>query len=352
MFASFRESNLRMSEDRQVPYRVVIPCRSPKDPELEIPCRPKFGIVNPNPLLLLLFVTFAAFGMVQCAAASTVLYQTSFEFAEGYSTNLDLVGQRGWVVAGSGGNGLVSGYFSGGGQQAYIGFSPPGPTDASLIAYQPINKTVPQAQFSVTMAIIDSSATNTNRDDFYWSVYNKQAHSLFTLDFDNYELKLYYYLDNTNGRTWSGISFTNGAEYHLNMALNFDSNRWSATFDGRAVATNQPITTTGAPLNLGDIDAGWAIFDPAAPGDNYMVFDDYQITTSAPPPQVGLLGLLNGSPKIRVTGLGGNSYVLQTSTNLVNWLPLTTNALSAGSFDFSDATASGSRQFYRVRWIP
>ena len=39
----------------------------------------------------------------------------------------------------------------------------------------------------------------------------------------------------------------------------------------------QPLTTTGAKLDLGDVSAVWVIREVGKPGDNYMVFDDYKI---------------------------------------------------------------------------
>src|SRR5215467_16148893 len=105
-----------------------------------------------------------------CPSHATVIYSTGFEASEGYKTNIDLVGQNGWIGAGSGGNRIVSGLFRGKGQQAYIGIKPPVGGDSSLAVYQPItNKSLPHVQFSVTMALFDS--TNTNYDDFYWAVF-------------------------------------------------------------------------------------------------------------------------------------------------------------------------------------
>jgi hypothetical protein len=280
-----------------------------------------------------------------------MIYQTGFEVTEGYTTNLDLVGQKGWRGAGSGGNGVVSGLFPGKGQQAYVGFTSPATNDTSLFVYQPINKNLPQVQFSVTMAILDS--TTTNRDDFYWSVYNQQGQPLFTLDFDNYDLRCYYYLDNTNGPTWSGVTFTNGGAYQLRVAMDFISNRWSATLGGAAVATNQPLTTAGAALNLGDVDAAWVVFDPKAPGDNFMVFDDYLISATAPPPQLALLAMSNGVPGLRVTGLADSHFAVEGSADLVSWLALSTNVATGGSFDYvGDAAVGLPQRFYRARWVP
>jgi hypothetical protein len=296
-------------------------------------------------------------GVIVCAiapgllSAAPVLYQTGFETSEGYDTNLDLVGQKGWVGQGSGGNGIVSGWFTGRGQQAYIGFSSPNTNDSSLFIYQPINKTVPQAQFSVTMQIEDSS--NGNWDDFYWSAFNQQGQELFTLDFDNFELKLYYFLGGSNDRISSGLSFTNGVAYQLKVGMDFTANSWNATLNGALIATNKTLTTNGAALNLGDIDAAWSIPVTNRPGNNFMIFDDYQVKASIPAPQIKILGVLNGAPTLRVLGLADNRFAMEASTNLTSWLALKTNTTTAGSFDFVDDKATNlNRRFYRVRWVP
>jgi len=66
-----------------------------------------------------------------------------------------------------------------------------------------------------------------------------------------------------------GLRFTNGVNYQLEITLSFSSNRWSASFGGRVLASDQPITTKGAPLNLGDIDAAWVPYDPNMAGTIY-----------------------------------------------------------------------------------
>lgn len=283
------------------------------------------------------------------SAPAATLYSTGFEASEGFIA-ADLVGQKGWAGAGSGGNGIVTD-FPGSGQQAYIGYAPPLPGDSSLFVYYPLNQAVSNAQFSVTMAVYDSS--NTNYDDFYWSVFNRQGDQFFSLDFDNYSREVRYYLDGTNAAVSTGLAFTNGTLYQLTMNLDWARNRWSATFGGALLATNQPITTTGLPLNLGDIDAVWGVYDTNAPGNNYMVFDNYRVTGTAPPPQLKVLGRIANAPVIRLSGYEGASFALEASTNLVNWTSLKTNVTAGGFYDYTDAGAAGlSRRFYRGRWAP
>jgi hypothetical protein len=294
---------------------------------------------------------FFILGLHTPRLVAATVYSTGFGASEGYNTNLDLVGQKGWRVVGSGGNGLLTGAFPGQGQQAYVGFDPPSANDDYLFVYQPINKALPEVQFSVTMSVIDS--TTTDRDDFHWSVYNQEGDLLFGLDFDNDDLGVYYYLDGTNNRVWSGLVFTNGVAYPLSMKLDFTRNLWSATFNGMPVTNNQPITTTGLPLNLGDIDAGWVVFDLSAPGDNYMVFDNYQITASVPAPRLGLPGFMNGAPVLRLSGSPNLAFAIDASTNLTSWTPLKTNITVGGYFDYVDDGALGlPRRFYRGRWVP
>jgi hypothetical protein len=303
-----------------------------------------------RPVILLVFALMAALLRVTPAEA-VVVYQTGFETSEGYSTNADLVGQNGWVGFGSGGNGITTGFLQRTGQQAYVGFAPPAANDASLFVYRSINQNASQVQFSVTFAIIDS--TTTNRDDFYWSVFNQHGDQLFTIDLDNEELRVYYYLDDNKDRTWSGLFFTNTTPNQLFISMNFASNLWSGTFNGASVATNKPITTVGASLNLGDIDAAWAVYDPAKPGNNFMVFDDYRISATVAPPQLMVLALTNGVPALRVTGETNNRFAVEASTDLTSWLPLKTNVTTGGSFDYIDSSSVGlPNRLYRARWVP
>lgn len=302
-------------------------------------------------LAFLLGVLALSLSTFPVCAAMPVLYQTAFERSQGYDTNLDLVGQNGWVGAGSGGNGIVTGFFPGRAQSAYIGFNPPNPGYASLFVYRPLNKNLSQAQFSVTMGVFDSS--NNQYDDFYWSVFNQQGQQLFTLDFDNNALRVNYALETSTNWISSGLTFANSAIYALVVNLDFVANRWNATFNGTLVATNQPITTRGSPLNLGDIDAAWVPYDIQAPGDNFMVFDDYKITGVVPSPRLQVLGWVGQAPALRLYGQSNTSFAVDGSTNLVNWTALKTNAVTGGYFDYFDNSAVGlRRRFYRARWVP
>jgi hypothetical protein len=293
-------------------------------------------------------------------AATTNIFSTRFEPAEGYDSQFELVNRNNWLGDGSGGNGLFSGYFAGEGQHAYIGLFPPDVGDDQLSVWRPINFTpstnIPIVKFSVLMSIVDS--TSTNYDDFYWSIYNAQNNRLFTLDFFNEDLRIYYALDGTNNFVWTGRTFTNDVDYTLVITMNFTQNSWGATLNGTALVTNRPITTTGAPLNLGDVDAVWVIntFNPTN-GDNYMAFDNYQITAEVVPPPAPRLQVLgrtgDGQFLLRVLGQTGARFAIEATTNLSQWAALKTNVVTDGFFDHVDSSAPAfARRFYRARWVP
>lgn len=289
------------------------------------------------------------------AHAATLIYRTTFEGHEGYSTNLSLSGQNGWVHEGTGGNGVVLDFIPGAGQSAYVGFAPPGATEFNNV-WRPVNLApVPTnlsvVTFSVTMLVVDSS--NGRRDDFRWSIYNTNGARLFSLDFDNSTEGINYGLDDGAGFTATGFQFTRGAVHELAITMNFPRNRWLASLDGIALAAPLPITTTNAVLNLGDIDAVWAIRTLGNAGDNHLVFDNYQIAGEprvAVPTLLSVTRQLDGQLRLQVQAEQATRNAIEVSTNLTQWLAVVTNSAPDGAFDVLDgAPLTLPRRFYRVR---
>lgn len=316
-------------------------------------------------------VLFRRWGQFVCAGLTVLLLQTrgfsvpidifftQFEPGEGYSTAFELAGQNAWTSDYSGGNGIVSNYITGQGQQAYIGSWPPASGDDQLVVWRPIHFNplavgMPLVKFSVLMSIVDSTLTNGHYDNFRWSVYNSQGDRLFSLDFDNQYTDVNYLLDGTNTLFLTGLRYTNSENYTLTVTMDFASNRWNATLNQALIATNQPITTTNAPLNLGDVDAVWLIRTNGLPGDNYLLFDNYRVTAELLPARVQLLSRTSqGWALLRVSGQNGSRWSLEATTNFLSWTALETNVISGTSFDHIDTTAPPfSRRFYRARWVP
>jgi hypothetical protein len=139
--------------------------------------------------------------------------------------------------------------------------------------------------------------------------------------------------------------------------MNFQSNTWNATLNGAPLVANHPITVLGSPLDVGDIDAVWVINDTNAPGDNYMVFDDYKITEETVVPPTATVSFLSkpagGQASLHLVGDNGLKWAIDRSTDLTNWTALKTNVISGESFDFVDTTATGNtNRFYRGRLVP
>jgi hypothetical protein len=63
---------------------------------------------------------------------------------------------------------------------------------------------------------------------------------------------------------------------------------------------------------------------------------------------IGSIAPLNGQTRVQFTGYGGHAYVIQVSSDLVNWVSITTNLCQNGAFNFTNAApANPSPQFYR-----
>ncbi len=310
---------------------------------------------------------------INAPAQTTTLYSTGYEPLEGFDITRPLAGQGGWVSLGSdnnvqtNGNGIVTNLFKGDGQQAYVGFTPLTGTNDSLAVWRPINfdpvaAGKPIVKFSASMAIFDS--TTNVYDYFDWSVFNTNngGERLFTLDFDNDTLEIYYLLDDDR-YVYTGSLFETDGIYDLEVTMNFASNLWSASLKTSSNATvivdSRPITTKGAALNLGDIDAVW-IYGPYtnAPGDNRMVFDNFRITADAGPIvpfQLASVGrLANGTFLLRLQGESTRKYAIEATSDFVSWTALRTNIAGLdGTFDFADTSAGAfTRRFYRGRFVP
>jgi hypothetical protein len=305
-------------------------------------------------------------------AAVTVVYRTGFEQAEGYDLSYTLDGQQNWLADGTGGNGVYTNLFGllEFGQQAYVGlFEPLIPGEQALTVWRPLNlgtlpPQTPMVRFSVWMEIFDS-LEYLFYDRFQWSVYATNRAETggistngllwFTLDFNNWDRTINYRLQGQTNYTWTGWGFDNEALYQVQILMDFARNRWSATVSDAVVVTNQPITTDGSPLSLGAIAAVWVYRNPNTPGDNYMVFDDYEVRREPGLiPHLEPIAHATGFFALRLAGEPGRRYAIDASTNLTVWMPLRTNTtdLTLGTFDFADRDARTRLRFYRGRLVP
>ena len=308
-----------------------------------------FGLLAACALLLLLPpIAFAG---------STVIFSAGFEQSEGYIAGFPLDGQRGWVANGTGGNGVLSGV----NQQVFLGYNAPlSDSETSTTVWKPLNYGSVLSnsilKFYVEMAVIDSSPGVIDRDEFRWSVYNTNDDRLFSLIFDNGSLEIFSFL--SDGTTYdTGISFKNGVSYTLVILMDFAQNRWNASLNGSDLKINGPISVNPqVPLTFGDVDAVWFYTDPANPGDNYMLFDNYRVSLeSATRPTLQSISATNRQFRLRLFGENRVGYAVEASSTLASnsWVAIATNIVSSGSFDLVDPMQPPpSQRFYRGRWVP
>jgi hypothetical protein len=217
------------------------------------------------------------------AASTITVYSNSFESTDGFSSVLALAGQNGWLSLGTASSGFLNGVFTGLGEQACLGFGSPVPA-ASTLLYRPLNYTVdtnsrPVIQFSVTMEL--NNFLLRYSDVFGWAVRNAAGQELFRVSFDNGSRAVSYSLENGAGPVLTGLAFDNTSVYSFVITMDFSRNLWSASLNGTMAATNQPMTTRGAVLTLGDIPACETFANAQAPGLDGLVFDNYLVTAGS-----------------------------------------------------------------------
>jgi hypothetical protein len=256
---------------------------------------------------------------------------------------------------------LLTDFLESKGQQAYIGFvKPEQETSVEFLSllqplgFEPAERGGELVRFTVAMGILDS--TNGERDNFRWSIYNTEGFRLFSLDFDNETKAISYALDDAEPLQASGFEFDNETFYNLRLDIDFDANKWSAWASDVLLVEGLPVSTQNLKLDLSDIDAVWAIFKPEAPGDNFMVFDNYRIEIIEEAPSLPTLSPLghlpNGGFVIRVQGEPNSIYKLESSFDLSEW-QVAQNKIdlgATGSIDWvDDSGGSNSRKFYRLK---
>ena len=177
-----------------------------------------------------------------------------------------------------------------------------------------------------------------------------------SLDFDNETQNINYALDDDVFLP-TGYSFEHEAMYDLKFVMDFAANTWTVFVGDQAIVNDKQLTTTGARLAFGDLGPLWIYRKPEAPGNNYMVFDDYRIMveTSDPapkaPPTLAWTGWANdGRAMLQLGGDATTDYTVEVSDDLKTWTPLQTAKPGDTGKEVADSGAPGyARRFYRAR---
>ena len=122
------------------------------------------------------------------------------------------------------------------------------------------------------------------------------------------------------------------------------------TFNGAAVsgATATNLALTNLPLsNSGNYACvvGSPLGSLTSTNALLTVFNPFSVST--PTFQLG------GFFQLTATGDNGRAYRLESSTNLVTWVPIVTNTVSGGTATFTDSGGTGiTLRFYRIVLLP
>ncbi|SVB15514.1 uncharacterized protein METZ01_LOCUS168368 [marine metagenome] len=300
------------------------------------------------------------FGLATCALGQErTVYYTGFESEQDYDVEFTLIDQDGWLGEGNGGNGLMDNYFEDMGQQAYIGYWPPEEAAEPFTSlWRPVDGIGPEeTRITVTMLMMIVDSTNDRRDDFRWTLYNDNVRRLMTLDFDNETRNINYALDDDVFLP-TEYGFEHEAVYELKFVMDFASNSWTVSVGEEVLVDSKKLTTTGAALTFGDLGPSWIIRNPEAPGDNYMVFDEYRITAEIrdeipeTPPTLEWAGsLINGRAKLRLGGNATTNYTVEASDDLKNWTSIETTKLEDTWKEVLIDTRGHTQRFYRARAV-
>jgi len=290
-----------------------------------------------------------------CAGSvSGTLYSTGFESAEGYPSTGSLVGKKGWTETGTGYVGIKSTFFSGQGQAGYIGTS-----GSSSAFWHPIGHTPEPGEivtFSVLMEVTNGLGY---LDRFRWSVNNSAGFRLFAVEFNNQTQGIGCILDNSSTyANDAGISFSRNTPFTLQVNMDFSHNRWNASLSGTTIVSGRPITTTGATLDLGDIDAVWILYGTFA-GANFMAFDNYAITESIPAYAVAAAASTDAWGSVSGTGTyaSGSTATLTATPGsgfaFLNWTENGTVVSTSAAYAFpvtSNRTLTANFQMSFASW--
>jgi subtilisin-like proprotein convertase family protein len=114
-----------------------------------------------------------------------------------------------------------------------------------------------------------------------------------------------------------------------------------------------PYGSTLAAVNGQDPNGVWSlyVFDDRA-GDAGFIAGGWSLVVNPAPAQLSG-SISNGEFQLIVAAQPGFTYVIESSTNLTSWLPLSTNtALPDGTIEFTDTSAPSLKErFYRTRQV-
>lgn len=340
-------------------------------------------------LRLILAATF--FSAIQLRAGE--IYYTGFEnFPAGDDT---ITGTEGWAISSAHAGRALHGVdteadhlVSGIGNAAFIGGNitvlPPDTSRTVFLRRQfsldPVALNEEVATFHAIFGIKDSTFSGfaTRRDNFEFAFHNSDRQLIAFIQFDNSLIDPLtqspaqrIWRSHYNGTVFTKVNtnviFLYDEIMELRVRVNFRTNRWTASLDDLTLFADEVFYAGLNARNLGYIAAQMQIVGTApvpgtfqigpAPGENYMLFDDFALRLDPlPKPVIYSLVPAGGGLQLTWSAEAGYRYQVQYRNNLTTgaWLSdlpgsLFTATLTGESPVFTDASISGQPvRFYQV----
>ncbi len=303
------------------------------------------------------------------SARAALLYGTDFE-AFNVGDNL-WAGTDGWQGndTTSGAQGILQDFVGNLplGKTAYLGYNPPSGAFTTVfrkIDHDPVASGIPVVSFDSFLGVQDS--THGQRDRFYISFYNIAGDFQAALCFDNTDGRIYR--ENAVSRVHTGVEFIRGNQLLgfvslqlLDVRIDLAANQWSASIDGIPLFNGADFAAAGGLQNLGAIAAEWEIAKTSptlAPGNNWLFVADWYVRSVPQGVEPFTIESFSrehngGAATIVWRGQPGFDYRVEHSDNLLTWhddLPGSSfpGIVDDAPLEFSDASATPRRRFYRV----
>ncbi len=223
--------------------------------------------------------------------------------------------------------------------------------------------------FSIVFGIKDS--TTMLRDNFEFLIYNQSNALLGGIQMDNTTLdlatgkprRLIYRLGwnsatNTFQYFLTSFNFLPETMETLTFRINFKTNLWTVSLSDLAIFQDLAFYTGTATKNLGSAMVKMAVKTTTSttisPGDNYMLFDDYRVSTDALDTGLALTKTSTGAANLVWNQEAAYRYQLEYSDDFSLWktdLPGSYRAATlTQSTTFNDPTIIiPQKRFYRIK---
>jgi len=120
-------------------------------------------------------------------------------------------------------------------------------------------------------------------------------------------------------------------------------------FVHNGTAQTWQLTSTNAITHLPEIAFTGETFSNQVPAQSITLF----VLPAANPPHLRAgVANVNGSFDLWLDGIATQRYIIQTTTNFSDWLPLQTNTLASNSVRMTFTATNAPFQFYRALWSP